>query len=196
MKEQKNILIAGIGGQGVNALYKVLQISILKMGWASKGAIFKGGAQKRGTVYAMIRIFEEGGIESNFSPIIPEGELDLLIALEANEALRYSSFYNEQTTMIINDFTFAFYNERFRKNKGDNPIESLKVHFDNLIIEDYNALSINLFKGSKMANFLIGMEAIARNFIPVDKAIFIDVLQQQLELPYEDMVVLMNHFGI
>ena len=196
MKEQKNILIAGVGGQGVNTLYHVLQTAILKKGLSSKGAIFKGGAQKRGTVYAMIRIFDNDELHAQFSPMIPEGELDLLIALEVNEALRYSRFYNAQTTMIINDFSTPFYNERFSKKTKINPIDLLSVHFKNLIVRDYNELSIKESSSDKMLNVLIGLEAIEQGFLPVEKEEFLDSFQKKLQFSYEDMVVLMQRFGV
>lgn len=193
MEKSKNILIVGIGGQGVNTLYLILQELILKAGLFSKGAIFKGGAQKRGAVYAMIRIFETEFEQEAFAPIIPKGELDLLIALEANEVLRYDSFYQKDTQMIINDFTFPFYNERFRKNKTDeNVLKTITTHFSNLDIRNFSEQSKALFGHERMINILIGLYVVKKEFIKIEVEDYLDLFQSKLSIPYEDMLKLLD----
>ncbi len=196
MKEERNILIAGLGGQGVNTLYAILQSLLLKAGFSSKGAIFKGGAQKRGSVYAMIRIVKDGTLENHFSPMIPEGQLDVLIALEAYEALRYSRFYHPQTSLLVNNHRVPFFNERYQKKTSPDPIKTLQTHFKNLIIQDFNSLSMNLLETRKMVNILMGLAAIEQKWIPIEPTDFLDAAQQKLSLPYNDMLILMKEINV
>ena len=192
----KNILITGLGGQGINALYQVLQSTIIHAGLFCKGAIFKGGAQKRGAVYAMIRIFEDKSVGQYLSPIIPNGDLDLLVAFEVNEALRYHRFFHKNTKMIINDFAFPFYNERFKNTKKENPLEKIKTHFDSITVIDFNKKSQEAFGHPKMANVLMGFEVIKTKEIPIDVVDFLDNFQKKVSIKYEDMLVLMEIMNV
>ncbi len=188
-----NILIAGLGGQGVNALYKVLQTTILKSEFHSKGAIFKGGAQKRGSVYAVIRMSKEEEQIQHYSPMIAERELNVLIGLEANEAARYYSLFNNNTGMVVNEYTFPFYSERFKeKQPKEDPILKLKTDFPEQTIIDFNTKSMAKFGHLKMVNILMGLEAIDKGLIPIDKMDFLENFDKKVPIKYEDMVILLD----
>jgi len=56
-----------------------------------------GLSQRSGTVFVHMRIGEEA-----FSPLIPYGKADILIALEAVEALRYIEYLKKDGTILMN----------------------------------------------------------------------------------------------
>ncbi|HFC92058.1 MAG TPA: hypothetical protein ENJ51_04520, partial [Leucothrix mucor] len=56
MSKTFNLLLAGIGGQGINSLAKVLAEFIMLSGYQCQFTIHKGGAQSLGSVYAEFRI--------------------------------------------------------------------------------------------------------------------------------------------
>lgn len=80
---QLNIYLCGVGGQGIGVLAEVMIQSCLKAGHTVKGVDTHGLAQRGGIVVSHLRLGE--GI---FSPRIPPGQADIVIALERLEAYR------------------------------------------------------------------------------------------------------------
>ena len=172
----KNVLIAGVGGQGVNALSIVIQNACLNEGLYCKSSIFKGGAQKRGAIYSFIRIFEnKSDTVINFSGEIGGGELDVMISLEYIESLRYIKYYNRNTKLLINQNEVTFFSKRYSNELGKiNPTEILNANYNNVRIEDYSIQSKDFFGKEKMLNFVMGFEAVKTRLLPIGKGTFID----------------------
>jgi indolepyruvate ferredoxin oxidoreductase, beta subunit len=78
-----NIYLIGVGGQGIGLLSEILVRAADKAGYPVKGVDTHGLAQRGGIVTSQIRMGERA-----HSPLIAEGEADLLVALERHEALR------------------------------------------------------------------------------------------------------------
>lgn len=191
--ETHNIIISGIGGQGVNTLSSTIQKILLKNGKFCKGAIFKGGAQKRGAVYSTIRIFADQETGEHLSSIIPHGELHGLVALEATESLRYAKYFKSTTNLIVNEFSFDFYNERQKGGAKKVDVKSaLSSHFENTYLNDYNKQSKELFGDESMVNVLIGLDAIKYKTLQIDTIDFLDEIQKKLNINYEKMMILMD----
>ncbi len=79
-----NIVIAGVGGQGVLMASKVLAESALKSGMDVKQNEVHGMAQRGGSVISFVRIGDKVS-----SPVVMPGTADILISFEPLEALRY-----------------------------------------------------------------------------------------------------------
>lgn len=95
----KNIIITGIGGQGVVTAAGLLREAALIAGYRLGGQDNRGGAQRLGHVAAIIRFTDEP--ERPLAPEIPDGECDLLISLEASEGLRYASSIGQNTLVVF-----------------------------------------------------------------------------------------------
>lgn len=78
-----NIYITGVGGQGIGMLSEALIRAADHAGLAVKGVDTHGLAQRGGIVVSHLRV---GG--DIHSPLIPEGQADIAVALERHEALR------------------------------------------------------------------------------------------------------------
>jgi len=94
----KNVIITGIGGQGVVTAASLLREAALIAGFRLAGQDNRGGAQRLGHVAALIRFTDEPG--RPLSPEIPDGECDLLISLEASEGLRYARSIGRNTFIV------------------------------------------------------------------------------------------------
>lgn len=193
MNKPKNILLAGIGGQGINLITQLLQKQLLEQGTPCKGAIYKGGAQKRGAVYSTIRIFNNNEELNYHSSQIPSGELDLLIGFEANEVLRYAHFYHSDTTFRINEYRFPFYNERYKAHTLQDPIAQLHKNFKKIKSKNYNILSKSIFHDEKMLNILLTIDILNEKLIDLDTFQFLDTLQKKIQLPYEKSLALLEY---
>jgi indolepyruvate ferredoxin oxidoreductase beta subunit len=78
-----NIYLAGVGGQGIGLLSEIILRAGDHAGLPVKGVDTHGLAQRGGIVKSQVRIGR-----NVHSPLIPEGEADLALALERHEALR------------------------------------------------------------------------------------------------------------
>jgi indolepyruvate ferredoxin oxidoreductase beta subunit len=93
-----NVLIAGVGGQGVILSSEILALAALADGRDVKQGEFHGVAQRGGAVFSHIRFGDQV-----HSPVAPRGQVDYLLALERLEALRYAHFVRPGGTIILND---------------------------------------------------------------------------------------------
>lgn len=95
-----NIVIAGVGGQGVLLASKVLAESALASGMDVKQNEVHGMAQRGGSVISFVRIGKEV-----FSPVVIPGTADILISFEPLEALRYVHYLKPGGILVYNRVT-------------------------------------------------------------------------------------------
>lgn len=93
-----NVLITGVGGQGVVLASDILCDVALAGGCDVKKTDTLGMAQRGGSVVTHMRIGEV--IDS---PLIGEGEVDLLLSFEKLEAARWSSYLSPNASVIVSD---------------------------------------------------------------------------------------------
>ena len=93
----KNVLICGVGGQGTVLAAKVLSQAALSKGKPVLSAETIGMAQRGGSVTSHVRIGKKA-----FSPLIPTGAADIIIAFEAAEAVRNIAFLKKGGTVVVN----------------------------------------------------------------------------------------------
>ena len=93
----KNIIICGVGGQGTVLAAKVLSQAAISNGKRVLSAETIGMAQRGGSVVSHVRIGEDV-----FSPLVPQGQEDVLIAFEAAEAVRNIAFLKQGGSVIVN----------------------------------------------------------------------------------------------
>lgn len=92
-----NIVIAGVGGQGVVTAGTLISQACLASGHHVVMSEIHGLAQRGGSVTVEVRI---GDVRS---PIIPKGEIDMILGLEPMEAVRASENAGKETVVLIND---------------------------------------------------------------------------------------------
>lgn len=96
MKEL-NIILSGVGGQGVILMSELLGHAIIEDGLCMQGSEVLGMAQRGGSVFSNIRIGD-----NLYAPLTPQGKCDILIAVEPSEALRYIKDLSPHSLVIIN----------------------------------------------------------------------------------------------
>ncbi len=95
---KSDILIAGVGGQGIMLASKILSNAALKQRLNVKKAETHGMAQRGGSVVTHVRLSDS----EIHSPLIPKGGVDVLIAFEPLEALRYLDYASKETFIVVN----------------------------------------------------------------------------------------------
>jgi indolepyruvate ferredoxin oxidoreductase beta subunit len=91
-----DIVIVGVGGQGVILISDVLGRAAVAAGLPVRGAETHGMAQRGGSVINHTRL------GCRFSPMVPSGGADVLLALEPAEALRFGHYLSQDGVAIIN----------------------------------------------------------------------------------------------
>ena len=97
MSNTVNIMLAGVGGQGVLLASEVISRAALEEGYDVKKSEVHGMAQRGGSVVSNVRFGKKV-----YSPLIAEGEADILLAFEKLEALRWINYLNEDGIIITN----------------------------------------------------------------------------------------------
>ncbi len=100
---KKDIILAGVGGQGILSVAAVIGLAALDYGLEIKQSEVHGMSQRGGAVISHLRI-SDGIIHSD---LIPEGEADMILSVEPMEALRYLSFLKQDGWLISNTKPFV-----------------------------------------------------------------------------------------
>ncbi|GAB4309770.1 MAG: hypothetical protein Kow0069_09350 [Promethearchaeota archaeon] len=100
-----DVLVCGVGGQGVVALAKLLAVA----GQESPGVVdvvgseTRGVAQREGVVAATVRWVTDEAAVGSVSPRLPRGSADLVVALELHEAFRHAGYYHPDAVVLVDD---------------------------------------------------------------------------------------------
>lgn len=94
-----DILMAGVGGQGTILASNILSEAGLELGYDVKKAEVHGMAQRGGTVESHVRWGEKV-----YSPVIEQGEVDILLGFEMLESGRWSAYLKKDAVIIINRY--------------------------------------------------------------------------------------------
>jgi indolepyruvate ferredoxin oxidoreductase beta subunit len=96
-KDPFNIIIGGVGGQGNVLASQILGEMLVAQGYVITIGETYGASQRGGAVMSHLRISPK----DQFSPLIPEGQCDLLVALEPVEGLRILDTYGNPRVMTL-----------------------------------------------------------------------------------------------
>lgn len=92
----KSVILCGVGGQGTVLASKLISYAAMAKGEAVRSAETIGMAQRGGSVTSHIRIGEEA-----FSPLIPKGKADVMIAFEPAEAVRNLDYLKTEGVVVV-----------------------------------------------------------------------------------------------
>jgi indolepyruvate ferredoxin oxidoreductase beta subunit len=158
-----NVLIVGVGGQGIILASDVLSKAAALHGHDVKKNEIHGMAQRGGSVSSHVRF---GPMVS--SPIIRMGEADVLLSFEQIETLRYFPFLSENGKVIVNDHKIL--PPAVFTGKQDYPADVLariKAKVPDAVIVDGNDIA------QKIGN------------LRVVNVIFLGILSKYLDIPVE-----------
>lgn len=96
---KKDIILSGVGGQGILSIATVIGKAALKKGLFMKQAEVHGMSQRGGDVQSNLRISDK----PISSDLIATGKCDLIISLEPMEGLRYLPFLSKEGWLVTNE---------------------------------------------------------------------------------------------
>lgn len=97
MSQTKSVMIVGVGGQGTLLASRILGSAMLQKGYDVKVGEVHGMSQRGGSVVTYVRFGEKV-----FSPVIEQGEADVLLAFEQLEAARALPYMKSGGTAVVN----------------------------------------------------------------------------------------------
>ena len=93
----KNIMIVGVGGQGTLLASRILGNAVIEEGYDVKVSEVHGMSQRGGSVVTYVKYGDKV-----YSPVIDEGEADIILAFELLEAYRALPYLKKGGKMIVN----------------------------------------------------------------------------------------------
>jgi indolepyruvate ferredoxin oxidoreductase beta subunit len=99
---KKNIILAGVGGQGILSIATIIGAAAVELGMHLKQAEVHGMSQRGGDVQSHLRISDD----PIHSDLIPQGKADLIISVEPMEALRYLPWLSKEGWVITSTEPF------------------------------------------------------------------------------------------
>lgn len=185
MDKTFNLIINGVGGQGVITLLSLVDQAALIEGYDIKSSELHGLSQRGGSVETHVRFGKKV-----YSPLVANGKADLIISLEMLEALRETAKSGKQTVFLINDFVSPF--------QGSLSKEEIKKHFSELKNKTYVVPASDICK-EKLQNevvstiYLLGY-AVSKNLIPLKKESVIEAIKQIVPEKYRELNI--NAFNL
>lgn len=108
-------MTCGVGGQGLMLVSNIIGLTCAEFGFKIRTAETHGLAQRSGSTYTHIRVSTD---ETIYSPLIPYGEADVLLSLEAIEALRNIEFLKRDGIIVLNDYIWYPVQSTFERVKN------------------------------------------------------------------------------
>ena len=161
MNMKKDIILSGVGGQGILSIATVIGWAALDENLYLKQAEVHGMSQRGGDVQSCLRLSSI----PIYSDLVPEGECDLILSLEPMEALRYLPFLSKGGWVVTNTVPF--------KNIPDYPDENAVMEelrkVPRLITLDCDAIAKDCGSPRSSNMVLLGASARVMGILEPDK---------------------------
>ncbi len=161
MHSKINIILAGVGGQGILTIAAILDTAALDNNLNIKQSEVHGMSQRGGAVQSHVRISDQ----PIYSDLIPQGKADLIISVEPMELLRYLPFLKKDGYLITDSNPF--------ENISNYPelesiYDEIKSHKNHILID---AMKIAKDLGNSKATNIVLLGA-ASSLIPLSDESF------------------------
>ena len=182
MKEVKNVLLVGVGGQGIILASKILSSGLIDAGYDVKMSEVHGMAQRGGSVTTQVRYGEKV-----YSPIIGKGQADLIVAFEKIEALRWIEYLKPDGKIVVNDYAIPSATVLSGKEQyPENVIGKIKEVFKNVTV--INAAEEALQLGNIKAQNIVMLGGLLKA-LNVENADWIKAVKENIKEKFIDLNV-------
>ncbi len=169
--KQFNIVVVGVGGQGLLTLLQILDEAALSEGYDFKSAEIHGLSQRGGSVEVHIRFGQK-----IYSPLVNQGGADLIISLEGQEALKGIHFSSKKTIFLVNEFLVPIPDRETLKTKDISQI--LKRISKEVILIKASDICQKEFGTDVVAGIYLLSYAISKKIIPLKKNSIISAIKK------------------
>ena len=173
--KKMDILVTGVGGQGVVLASDIIGETAINAGYDVKKTDTLGMAQRGGSVVSHVRLAEKVD-----SPLIKEGEADMLLAFEKIEAARWSHYIWKGAIAIINSYEQPPLSVSLGQEKyptDDDIIKALKRRTDQIYFIDANRIALELGNVRTLNILMLGCFSV---FAPLDVQVWKDSISRRM----------------
>ena len=172
-----NVSLVGVGGQGILLTANLLADAAALSGLDVKKSEIHGMAQRGGSVISSVRF----GTEVH-SPIIPEGQSDILVAFDRLEALRWAHFLAKDGKVLLNnvDIVPVTVSSGLQQPVTDFETRLAKAFPDALVV-DALAIAEKEIGNARTMNMVIAGALSA--LVPFEESKWIEAMEQMLTGP-------------
>lgn len=168
-----NIVIAGVGGQGVLLTSKIIAESALTLGYDVKQSEVHGMAQRGGSVISHVRFGDKV-----YSPIVSEGEADLLIGFEPLETARYIHFLKKDGIVLYNTYRISSITVSIGAEKYPEDIDEI-IKKNAKYVYPFEGTKLAVEAGDKRALNIVLMGA-SLKFMPLEKNTVLKMIEKNV----------------
>jgi len=180
MKREFNIVIVGTGGQGLITLLQIIAEAAVTEGYDVKTSELHGLSQRGGSVEVHIRFGKK-----IYSPLVPQGEADLILGLEMQECLNAVHFSNSKTTFLINKYIVPI---PLQKSVPEKIIlENLKKFTGNIILIPAAEICQKEFGTNVVSGIYLLSFASFKNLIPLKSNSIIKAVKKIVPKKYFEL---------
>ncbi|MFK5926936.1 MAG: indolepyruvate oxidoreductase subunit beta [Desulfuromusa sp.] len=173
MSEVKNILLAGVGGQGILLASEVISEVMLLAGLDVKKNEIHGMSQRGGSVVSHVRYGEKV-----YSSIIPEGEVDILFSFELLETCRYLPLLRKNGRVVVCDWQISPPGvARGVQAYPENLTEKICQQFPASVVVDGLNLALSAGNTKTVNTVLLGALS---NILPFERELWLAALQKMI----------------
>jgi len=173
MSKVKNILLAGVGGQGILLASEVISEVMLLAGLDVKKNEIHGMSQRGGSVVSHVRYGEKV-----YSSIIPEGEVDILFSFELLETCRYLPLLRKNGRVVVSDWQIAPPGvARGVQTYPKNLTEKICQQFPASVVVDGLNLALSAGNAKTVNTVLLGALS---NILPFKRELWLEALHKMI----------------
>lgn len=177
--EVTNIIICGVGGQGILLASDILCTGAFLEGFDVKKSEIHGMAQRGGSVITHIRFGPKV-----YSPLVEVGKADFILSFEKLEALRYSYFLKRDGVVIVNDLELAPMSVLTGDKEYPKKIVDILKQNGNVYLVPAQNIAMKL--GNVRALNVVLLGSLAR-FLNFKKQVWLDAIKENVKTQYVDI---------
>lgn len=187
-KKVINILISGVGGQGVLLAGEVVATTFVEAGHDVKMTAAHGMAKRGGSICSHIRIGKK-----IYSPLISKGDADILVGMELAEACRYVEYLKRDGLIILLDREICPSLATSRPYKYPRDLKSkIRKSTKNVLEISYSGIA-NGLQEVKTANiFLLG---VLSNYFSVKRECWLKAIIKEVPPQMRDLNLTVFELG-
>ncbi|MCD5396134.1 MAG: indolepyruvate oxidoreductase subunit beta [Candidatus Pacebacteria bacterium] len=175
-KDNFNLIICGVGGQGQITLLRILSEASLMEGKNFVGAETHGLSQRGGSVEVHFRM---GKV---FSPLVPQLCADLIFSLEMQETLRAMYYCNKNTVVLINKKIIPIVGEE--NLKQEEVLSQIKKFTKNIKIVEASRICQEKFKKEILAGVYLLGYAQGKKILPLKEKFLKEAIKRVIPQKY------------
>ncbi|MBR4673949.1 MAG: indolepyruvate oxidoreductase subunit beta [Victivallales bacterium] len=176
---KNDLILAGVGGQGILTIAAIIGKAAMKAGLNVKQSEVHGMAQRGGAVLAHLRLSSE----PIFSDLIAEHSADVILAVEPMEAMRHIEGLSDNGAIIANATPV--------KNIADYPetealIAEIKKYPKSVVL-DADGIAVKAGSSRAMNTVMLGAVSV---FLDMDPELLRNVIRENFERKGEEIVAM------